>query len=74
MRSWAMHPRSLSRQIELELSGPSVDSASVGAVPDLESVLAGLNDAQRQAALELRRPVAILAGTGTGCLNSQESA
>jgi DNA helicase-2/ATP-dependent DNA helicase PcrA len=35
-------------------------------VPDLESVLAGLNDAQRQAALALRGPVAILAGAGTG--------
>jgi DNA helicase II / ATP-dependent DNA helicase PcrA len=35
-------------------------------VPDLESVLAGLNDAQREAALALRGPVAILAGAGTG--------
>jgi DNA helicase-2/ATP-dependent DNA helicase PcrA len=35
-------------------------------VPDLEVVLAGLNDAQRQAALALRGPVAILAGAGTG--------
>ncbi len=35
-------------------------------MPDLESVLAGLNDAQREAALALRGPVAILAGAGTG--------
>jgi DNA helicase-2/ATP-dependent DNA helicase PcrA len=35
-------------------------------VPDLESVLAGLNEAQREAALTLRGPVAILAGAGTG--------
>jgi len=35
-------------------------------VPDLESVLAGLNEAQREAALALRGPVAILAGAGTG--------
>jgi hypothetical protein len=35
-------------------------------VRDLESVLAGLNDAQRRAALALRGPVAILAGAGTG--------
>jgi DNA helicase-2/ATP-dependent DNA helicase PcrA len=35
-------------------------------VSDLESVLAGLNDAQREAALALRGPVAILAGAGTG--------
>jgi DNA helicase II / ATP-dependent DNA helicase PcrA len=35
-------------------------------VPDLESVLAGLNDPQREAALALRGPVAILAGAGTG--------
>jgi DNA helicase-2/ATP-dependent DNA helicase PcrA len=35
-------------------------------VPDLESVLAGLNGAQREAALALRGPVAILAGAGTG--------
>jgi DNA helicase II / ATP-dependent DNA helicase PcrA len=33
---------------------------------ELESVLAGLNDAQREAALALRGPVAILAGAGTG--------
>ena len=33
---------------------------------DLESVLAGLNEAQREAALALRGPVAILAGAGTG--------
>ena len=33
---------------------------------DLESVLAGLNPAQREAALALRGPVAILAGAGTG--------
>ena len=35
-------------------------------MPDLESVLAGLNEAQREAALALRGPVAILAGAGTG--------
>ena len=35
-------------------------------MPDLESVLAGLNDSQREAALALRGPVAILAGAGTG--------
>jgi DNA helicase-2/ATP-dependent DNA helicase PcrA len=35
-------------------------------VPDLESVLSGLNEAQREAALALRGPVAILAGAGTG--------
>jgi len=35
-------------------------------VPDLESVLSGLNDAQREAATALRGPVAILAGAGTG--------
>jgi ATP-dependent DNA helicase UvrD/PcrA len=33
---------------------------------ELESVLAGLNDAQREAAQALRGPVAILAGAGTG--------
>ncbi len=33
---------------------------------DLESVLDGLNPAQREAALALRGPVAILAGAGTG--------
>ena len=33
---------------------------------DLESVLAGLNPAQREAAMALRGPVAILAGAGTG--------
>ena len=35
-------------------------------MPDLESVLSGLNDAQREAALALRGPVVILAGAGTG--------
>jgi DNA helicase-2/ATP-dependent DNA helicase PcrA len=35
-------------------------------VHDLESVLAGLNGSQREAALALRGPVAILAGAGTG--------
>ena len=35
-------------------------------MPDLESVLAGLNPAQREAALALRGPVVILAGAGTG--------
>jgi DNA helicase II / ATP-dependent DNA helicase PcrA len=35
-------------------------------VRDLENVLAGLNDPQREAALALRGPVAILAGAGTG--------
>jgi DNA helicase-2/ATP-dependent DNA helicase PcrA len=33
---------------------------------ELERILAGLNDAQRDAALALRGPVAILAGAGTG--------
>ena len=33
---------------------------------DLDGVLAGLNDPQREAALALRGPVAILAGAGTG--------
>jgi DNA helicase-2/ATP-dependent DNA helicase PcrA len=33
---------------------------------ELESVLAGLNEPQREAALALRGPVAILAGAGTG--------
>ncbi len=31
-----------------------------------EAILAGLNDAQREAALAVRGPVAILAGAGTG--------
>jgi len=35
-------------------------------VADPEIVLAGLNEAQREACLELRGPVAILAGAGTG--------
>ena len=35
----------------------------MGAASD---ILAGLNDAQRQAALAVRGPVAILAGAGTG--------
>ena len=35
-------------------------------MPDLESILAGLNEAQREAALALHGPVAILAGAGTG--------
>jgi ATP-dependent DNA helicase UvrD/PcrA len=35
-------------------------------VPELESVLTGLNEPQREAALALRGPVAILAGAGTG--------
>jgi DNA helicase-2/ATP-dependent DNA helicase PcrA len=35
-------------------------------VPDLESVLSGLNEAQREAATALRGPFAILAGAGTG--------
>ena len=44
----------------------SEPDARVGAVADLESVLDGLNPAQREAALALRGPVAILAGAGTG--------
>ena len=40
--------------------------ARVREVPDLESVLAGLNDSQREAAIALRGPVVILAGAGTG--------
>jgi DNA helicase-2/ATP-dependent DNA helicase PcrA len=35
-------------------------------VRDLDGVLAGLNDPQREAVLALRGPVAILAGAGTG--------
>jgi DNA helicase-2/ATP-dependent DNA helicase PcrA len=35
-------------------------------VPRLEEILAGLNPAQREAALAVRGPVAILAGAGTG--------
>ena len=35
-------------------------------MPELEDVLAGLNEAQREAALAVRGPVAILAGAGTG--------
>jgi DNA helicase-2/ATP-dependent DNA helicase PcrA len=35
-------------------------------VRDLEEILAGLNPAQREAALAVRGPVAILAGAGTG--------
>ena len=35
-------------------------------MPDVESVLTGLNDSQREAALALRGPVAIVAGAGTG--------
>src|SRR5688500_20370013 len=45
---------------------PHRPDARVGRVSDLESVLAGLNDFQREAALALRGPVAILAGAGTG--------
>ncbi|MCD6020717.1 MAG: UvrD/REP helicase [Actinomycetia bacterium] len=47
-------------------AGRHGSDARVGRVPDLESVLAGLNDSQREAALALRGPVAILAGAGTG--------
>ncbi len=47
-------------------AGPRRPDARVGRVPDLESVLAGLNDSQREAALALRGPVAIVAGAGTG--------
>jgi DNA helicase-2/ATP-dependent DNA helicase PcrA len=43
-----------------------VPAARVRQVRDLDSVLAGLNDSQREAALALRGPVAILAGAGTG--------
>ena len=46
--------------------GPSFPGVRVRTVPELESVLAGLNEAQREAALALRGPVAILAGAGTG--------
>jgi UvrD/REP helicase N-terminal domain len=46
--------------------GPSAPNARVGSVADLETVLAGLNDAQCEDALALRGPVAILAGAGTG--------
>src|SRR5262245_14991317 len=44
----------------------SPPDARVRTVVDLESVLDGLNPAQREAALALRGPVAILAGAGTG--------
>ena len=47
-------------------AGGHRSDARVGRVPDLESVLAGLNESQREAALALRGPVAILAGAGTG--------
>src|SRR4029450_12300282 len=47
-------------------AGPSFLGVRVRTVPELESVLAGLNEAQREAALALRGPVAILAGAGTG--------
>jgi DNA helicase-2/ATP-dependent DNA helicase PcrA len=40
--------------------------ARVRLVRDLDGVLAGLNDPQREAALAFRGPVAILAGAGTG--------
>lgn len=39
---------------------------TVSGVPRLEEILAGLNRAQREAALATRGPVAILAGAGTG--------
>jgi ATP-dependent DNA helicase UvrD/PcrA len=35
-------------------------------MPVLDEILAGLNDAQREAALAVRGPIAILAGAGTG--------
>jgi DNA helicase-2/ATP-dependent DNA helicase PcrA len=38
----------------------------MGSELDLDGILAGLNDQQREAALALRGPVAILAGAGTG--------
>jgi DNA helicase-2/ATP-dependent DNA helicase PcrA len=38
----------------------------VSSAPVLQGVLSGLNDAQREAALAVRGPVAILAGAGTG--------
>ena len=41
-------------------------AARVRLVRDLDGILAGLNDPQREAALALRGPVAILAGAGTG--------
>jgi DNA helicase-2/ATP-dependent DNA helicase PcrA len=44
----------------------SVSAATVAAVRSLEEILAGLNDAQREAASAVRGPVAILAGAGTG--------
>ena len=47
-------------------AGGHRSDARVGRVPVLESVLAGLNESQREAALTLRGPVAILAGAGTG--------
>ena len=46
--------------------GSSERGVRVRTVPDLESVLSGLNEAQREAATALRGPVAILAGAGTG--------
>ena len=47
------------------IEGSELD-ARVAEVPDVESVLTGLNDSQREAALALRGPVAIVAGAGTG--------
>lgn len=44
----------------------SLRGASVSDVPSAEDVLDGLNDAQREAAMRVRGPIAILAGAGTG--------
>ncbi len=41
-------------------------AATLRAMPDADGILAGLDQAQRQAALAVRGPVAILAGAGTG--------
>jgi len=49
----------------LRQGGSELD-VRVGEVLDVESVLTGLNDSQREAALALRGPVAIVAGAGTG--------
>src|SRR5262245_46462712 len=61
-------PSSRERALVSTSSGDASTSAfaRVGRMRDLDDVLAGLNEAQREAALALRGPVAILAGAGTG--------
>ena len=48
------------------MTSVSADAGTVAPVRGLEEILAGLNDAQREAAEAVRGPVAILAGAGTG--------